>query len=215
VDLDSDAAVEAAIRSRPDYLIVMNTVEQNKIQLDVAKNSILPDLDLNALYRLNGSGKTMIKNMQDLTEVNTFGWEFSLNLAYPLGNRSAKTDFEKRMIDLKKSQLNLENLKSHIINDITTSVGKIAINRERIEVAGMAVEMNELKLRKEEERFRNQLSTSYLVLQYQTDLANARNLYNKALMDYTLSILDLRQAKGTLLKDLNIIIIPGAPVVPN
>lgn len=215
MDLDSDAAVEAALRSRPDYLIVMNTVEQNKMQLDVAKNSILPDLDLNALYRLNGSGKTMIKNMRDLTEVNTFGWEFSLNLTYPLGNRSAKTDFEKRMIDLKKSQLNLENLKSHIVNDITTSVGKIAINRERIEVAGMAVEMNELKLRKEEERFRNQLSTSYLVLQYQTDLANARNLYNKALMDYTLSILDLRQAKGTLLKDLNIIIIPGAPVVPN
>ena len=79
----------------------------------------------------------------------------------------------------------------------------------------MAVEMNELKLRMEEERFRNQLSTSYLVLQYQTDLANARNLYNKALMDYTLSILDLRQAKGTLLKDLNILIIQETTVSPD
>jgi outer membrane protein TolC len=84
----------------------------------------------------------------------------------------------------------------------------VQTNRKRIDVAKMTVEVNDLKLRKEEEKFRNHLSTSYLVLQYQTDLANSRNLYNKALMDYTLSVLDLRQSKGTLLKDLNINIIP-------
>ncbi|MFA6473161.1 MAG: TolC family protein, partial [Candidatus Latescibacterota bacterium] len=211
VDLDLDAAIESALSSRPDYLTVMNTLEQNKIQLDVAKNAILPDLDLNALYRLNGSGTTVYKNFRDMSDVNTYGWEFSLNLAYPLGNRSAKTDFEKRMIEFKKSRLYQENLKNKIINTIKTSIGSIEINKERIEVAKMAVEMNELKLRKEEELFRNQLSTSYLVLQYQTDLVNSRNLYNKALMDYTLSILDLRQARGTLLKELDITIITEAP----
>jgi outer membrane protein len=210
VDLDPEAAIGLALLSRPDYLTVLNTVEQNRIQLNVAKNAILPDLDLNALYRLNGSGTTISKNFRDLSEVNTFGWEFSLNLAYPLGNRAAKTDFERRAIELKKSQLNQENIKSHIVNDIKTSMGVIGINRERIDVTKLAVEMNELKLRREEERFRNQLSTSFLILQFQTDLANARTLYNKALMDYTLSILDLRQAKGTLLKELNISIIPGA-----
>lgn len=209
VDLDADAAIKAALRLRPDYLAALNGIEQQKIRFAVTRNALLPGLDLNASYRLNGSGATLDKNLQRIGEADAFGWSVGLNLSYPLRNRSAKTAYEKSEIELMRAQLSLESLRSRIITDIRSNTGKVATNRERIDVARLAVEANELKLRTEEERYRNRLSTSYLVIQYQTDLANSRNLYYRALMDYILSVLELRQAKGTLLNDMNISIIPA------
>lgn len=208
IDLNEETALQTALQFRPDYLQDLNDIEQQKLRLAATRNAMLPELDLNAAYRLNGSGTTYGKNWRNLGNGDSYGWEVGLNLAYPLKNRSARTDYQRMEITLKRAQLNLESLKSSIITNIRSTMGKVQTNRKKIDVAKMTVEMNELKLRKEEERFRNHLSTSYLVLQYQTDLANARNLYNKALMDYTLSILDLRQSRGTLLKDLDINIIP-------
>ena len=209
VDMNEDAALEAALQSRPDYLQDLTVIERQKLRLAVSRNAMLPALDLNAAYRLNGSGRSYDRNWRELGKAEAFGWQVGLNLAYPIKNRAARTDYQRTEIELKRSQLSLESLKSRIITEIRSTMGRVQTNRKRIDVAKMTVEMNELKLRKEEEKFRNHLSTSFLVLQYQADLANTRNLYNKALMDYTLSILDLRQSRGTLLKDLNINIIPN------
>jgi outer membrane protein len=207
IKLDTEAALDEALRSRPDYLAALTGIEQQKIRSSVARNAMLPGLDMNASYRLSGSGATYEKNLQKIGDVDTYGWSVGLTLSYPLKNRGARTDYEKSEIDLRRAQLNLESLRSKIVTDIRSILGNIATNRERIDVARQAVEANELKLRMEEERYRMNLSTSYLVLQYQTDLANARTRSYRALMDYTLSVLDLRQTKGTLLNDLNISIV--------
>lgn len=207
VDLDSGAAMEAALRLRPDYLQSLSGIEQQKMRHAVARNAILPSLALNASYRLNGSGATYDRNLRQIRDADAFGWQLGLSFAYPLNNRDAKSEYARSEIELKRAQLNLEALKNNILTDIRSATNTVETNRKRIDVAKLAVEANELKLKKEEEKFRNHLSTSYLVLQYQTDLANSRNLYHKALMDYTLSVLALRQSRGTLLKDLNISII--------
>jgi outer membrane protein TolC len=174
----------------------------------VARNALLPDLGFSASYRLNGSGESFDRNLRKVADADAFGWNVGLNLSYPISNRAARTEFERQEIMLKRAQLNLDDMKEQIIIDIQSGLRKAETDRERIEVAKQTVEANELKLRAEEEKFRNHLSTSYLVLQYQTDLANARNQYNRALMDCILSVLELRQAKGTLLHDLHISILP-------
>jgi len=92
------------------------------------------------------------------------------------------------------------------MTEIRASLRNVEMYRERIDVARLAVEVDRAKLRTAEERFRNNLTSSYYVLQFQTDLANSRNLYNKALVDYALAIVELNKAQGTLLQDLNITI---------
>ncbi len=206
---DPASALDMALKTRPDYLSGIVSVEQARIRLDVARNALLPSLGMNASYRLNGSGETFDRNLKRIGERDAYGWAVGLNVSYPIGNKNARAEYQQNNIDLQRTQLNLEALKNRISADIRSGIGKVSTNRRRIEVAKLAVEANELKLRTEEEKFRNRLSTSYLVLQYQTDLANSRNLLNRAIMDYALSVLDLRCAKGTLLKDLNISILPA------
>ena len=207
VDLDDDIALQEALERRPEYQRILTSMKQDEILLSVAENSTLPDLNLNANYRLNSSGTSVGKNIENLGEVEAFGWEIGLRLDYPLKNRNSKSALQKRKIEIKRNKLRLDDLKNQIISEIRTSIGRVNINREKVDVAAMSVEVNELKLRMEEERFRNHLSTSYLVLEYQKDLANARNIYNLSLKDYTMAVLEYQRSKGTLLKDLNVSIV--------
>ena len=209
INIKSGEALTKAFEDRPDYKMAERELEQYEIYYALAKNSMLPSLNLNAGYRLNGSGETIDKDLRDLGDTDEYGWSLGLLLSYPIRNRDAKADYEKKQIDIKRARLNMEDLKGRIISEIRTSIRNTQISYEKIDVAKLSVELNELKLKIEEEKFRNQLSSSYYVLEFQKDLANARNLYNKALMDYSQAVNDFRRAQGTLLRDLNITIIPA------
>ena len=127
-----------------------------------------------------------------------------LQFSYPIGNNAARADYERRQIDRKRSDLSLQDLESEIRTDIRSSIRAVDTARDQIDAARLSVEVNELKLRMEEERFRNQLSSSYYVLQFQRDLANSRNLLNRAMIDYMIAVIEFQRARGTILGDQNI-----------
>ncbi len=168
---------------------------------------MLPGLDLTTSYRLNGSGATITKNLNTMGAGNSYGWEVDLNLSYPLGNRNAKTAYEKSMINLNKTRLSMEDLEMSIQTDLRAAIRNVKVNRQKIDEMALEVEVNRQKLDQEVERFRNHLSTSYLVLTYQNDLANILNTYNKTLVDYCISVVKLQQTTGTLLRDMHITIV--------
>ncbi len=207
VDIDIDKAVSSARSLRPDYLIEKKRLDQYEFNRDLAKNSVLPSLNLSARYNINGSGTTYGKDISDMGDFQKYGWNVGLVMNYTLKNRDAKAALEKREIDIRRANLNLNNLESTITTQIRSSSRNVEILRESVDVARKNVEVDELKLKKEEERFRNKLSSSYYVLQFQRDLANSRNLYNRALIDYIMAVNDFNRARGMTLRDLNISII--------
>lgn len=207
IDLDPQRALEMAFERRPGYLNLIKDIERSEIISGVAKNTLLPNLDMSAGYRLNGSGTSFGEDYEDLGNTDAYGWSVGLQFRYPIGNRSAKSDYEKSQIDVKRALLRVEEMESQIRSEIRSSIRDVELSREQIEAALLTVELNEMKLRMEEERFRNQLSSSYYVLQYQRDLVNSRNQYNRALIDYMLAVIDYQRARGTLLSDLDISIL--------
>ena len=60
------------------------------------------------------------------------------------------------------------------------------------------------KLEAEEKKLRVGLTTNYVVLQYQRDLADARGAELRAIVDYNISLARLNQALGVTLKNKNI-----------
>ncbi|MBT4483059.1 MAG: TolC family protein [Candidatus Latescibacteria bacterium] len=208
IDIDPEDAFRNAVKLRPEYKIILKNLEQYDIYQALAKNNMSPSLDLTARYNINGSGKNYSKDLRDMGGFDQYGWNLGLLFSYPLKNRNAKADYEKRQIDIKRANLALEDIESMFMAEIRTGIRNVEISREMINVAKLSVEVNELRLKKEEERFRNQLSTSYFVLQFQTDLVDSRNRYNKTIIDYIIAVAELRKARGTLLRDFDISIIP-------
>ncbi|MHB9027234.1 MAG: TolC family protein [Candidatus Latescibacterota bacterium] len=206
VELDEQRLFEEALRMRPDYRALRTSLDQNHLLVDVARNATRPVLDLTASYRLNGSGESLGGNFSDLTTGNAYGWGADLLFSYPLGNRVARTVLEKSAIELRRSQLTVKDLEESIRTDLRTAIRNVRVNREKIREMEVEVELNRQKLAQEEERYRNGLTTSYMVLTFQNELATVQNLYNQALVEYALSVVRLQQASGTLLRDLDIVI---------
>ncbi len=207
VDSAPDRALEVAFQQRPDYQLLQKDTEQYAMNITLARDALKPNLNLSARYSLNGSGETIGKNLTDLGGANANGWTLGLVFNLPVGNRYAKSDYERRQIDVRRSELRIDELESQIRTDIRTAIRDIDQAQEQIDAAVLTVQVNELKLNIEQERLNNQLSSSYYILQFQRDLANSRNLYNRALVDYILAVADYERARGTLLSDRNISII--------
>ncbi len=204
---DPDAVLEDALANRPEYLGALTTIERASLTEVVAENSTRPGLDLNAQYRLNGSGASYGKVVDKLGDAEEYGWNVGLLFSYPLRNRSAHADLEQRHIDRRRAELSLKDLEQTIAVELRSAARNIASTRERIEVARTEVEVNDRKLRTEEERYRNHLSTSYYVLQFQRDLADARGNLNRAVVDRLVAVAAFERARGTLLGDRDISIL--------
>jgi outer membrane protein len=67
-----------------------------------------------------------------------------------------------------------------------------------------AAELAETKLVAEEKKLKVGLTTNYVVLQYQRDLADARSAELRALIEYNLAMAYLDKSLGTSLQDKNI-----------
>ncbi|MEK7283503.1 MAG: TolC family protein, partial [Acidobacteriota bacterium] len=59
------------------------------------------------------------------------------------------------------------------------------------------------KLQAEQKKFENGMSTSFQVLQFQTDLTTAESRENLAIVDYNKSLAELQRVQGTLLEARN------------
>jgi outer membrane protein TolC len=75
---------------------------------------------------------------------------------------------------------------------------------KRVQAYRVARELAEQKLDAEEKKLKVGLTTNYVVLQYQRDLADARSAELRAIIDYNLSLAQLDRATGTSLKKKNI-----------
>jgi outer membrane protein TolC len=107
--------------------------------------------------------------------------------------------------------LDLENQQDQVYVEIKNAVRSVEANYKRILAYTKARELAEQKLAAEEEKLRVGMSTNYLVLSYQRDLATARISELNAIVSYNVSIAALEKSMGTNLKSKNINLSDYAP----
>ena len=88
--------------------------------------------------------------------------------------------------------------------EMKNAVRDVETNYKRVQAYRAARELAEKKLTAEEKKLKVGLTTNYLVLWHQRDLANSRSAKLKALIDYNLSLAVLDRALGTSLQTKSI-----------
>jgi outer membrane protein TolC len=73
------------------------------------------------------------------------------------------------------------------VREVRQAAWRLEQNQQRIETTQLARELAEQRLDAEQKRFEVGMSTSFLVIQAQRDLAVARNNELQALLDYQLA----------------------------
>jgi outer membrane protein len=186
-----------ALLQRPDIIESQLSIESREIARAEALNQRLPKLDLEARGSLNSFGNNVGKGLSNLSEINGYAWLFGLQFEYPLGNRAARNNVERRKLELRQALVAQRRLQLTIVREVRQAVRGIETASKRVEVTRAATKLARTQLEAEQEKFRLGLSTSFRVLEFQRELTDARSSETQALSDYNVELgrLDLRTGK--------------------
>lgn len=231
-EVSLDEAIAQALQNRTDLEISRIGLETEKINLNYAKNQVLPEVNLSASFYSPGiDGTRLIYEGNPLTTpiIDTIpgdisgalkqttrfaypNWNLGLTLNLPLSNVFSRASLAQARLNLRQAMLEMENQRNEAYLEVKNAVRAVEANYRRILAFKTARELSEQKLAAEEEKRRVGMSTNYMVLSYQRDLANARISELNAIISYNVSIAALERSMGTNLKSKNINfgdIVPG------
>ncbi len=224
-EISLEEALAIGLQKRPDLQALRIDMKNKDLDLSFAKNQLLPEVNLQAAYWSPGISGTQIlyQDGNPLTEIivgtvpgeasdalkDAFNfkyrnWGIGLTLSVPINSVFSRAQYAQAKVSREQAELNLKNQEQQAFLEIRDAVRNVQTNYKRIQAYQVARELAEEKLEAEEKKLKVGLTTNYLVLQHQRDLANARSAELRAIIDYNLSLAGLDRALGMTLDKRNI-----------
>src|SRR5207248_2763364 len=192
--LDLDAAVTNALAGRADLLRARKDIDSSRIEVKFANTQRLPDVRLNASYLASGLGGTQVLRTGGFPgtivgagEITAFSsvldqlfrrdyptWAVGVSVSYPIGNSVDDANYARAKLERSQADERLKADEARAIQQVRDAAWKIEMNAKRIDTTRAARELAEQRLDAERKRFEVGMSTSFLVIQAQRDLAQAK-----------------------------------------
>jgi outer membrane protein TolC len=224
--ISPDEALAQALERRPELAAGRTTIQTSRLNFTVARNQLLPQLDLKLSYWSPGisgdrilylnddalqgiiigkeSGGGGSKALRDAAKLLYKNWNVGLTLTVPLANVVGRANLALARLELDQNQARLKDQELQITLEVGDAVRSVETDAKRVDAYRIARELAEKRLEAETKKLGVGLTTNYFVLQYQEELANARSMEIKALVDYSLSLARLEKAAGSSLRTRNI-----------
>jgi len=212
VPVDIQAAIQRAFESRTDLVAARKALERSDINVDLAKNQRLPQLDLVASYGGSGVGGTQLRDFNgdplpqpipggygDATS-QVFGfdfptWRVGFNISYPFPNRTAKAAAAQAQISREQAQASYRQLQLNTAVEVRVAGRAVDTNFKRVASTGAARVLAAERLDAEQKKFEAGMSTNFLVTQAQRDLTVAEVSELQAILDYRRSITNFERVQ--------------------
>ena len=213
---DVDAAVRRALGSRPDIAEVRKQIQISDTTVTLSKNQTLPDLRLQASYVTSGLGGSKLVRTGGFPgtivgfDNTSFGsvlgqafstdyptWQLGFTLNYPIGKSVEEANLARAKLEREQANARLESTELVAVREVRDAALRLEQNRQRIETSQLGRELAEQRLDAEQKRFDVGMSTSFLVIQAQRDLAIARNNELQANLAYQLSVIAFEAVQTT------------------
>ena len=208
--VDVEGAVTKALDTRADLQRARKDITNADTAVKWAGNQRLPDVRLNASYQASGLGGTQVLRTGGFPgtivgpgAVTDFGsvvgqlfahdyptWSAGVSVTYPIGGGAEQANYARTKLERSQSDERLKSAEAKAIQQIRDAAWKIEMNAKRIETTRAARELAEQRLDAERKRFEVGMSTSFLVIQAQRDMAQAKTNELGAVLSYDLSLVD-------------------------
>jgi outer membrane protein len=206
VATDAAESTRVALAGRPDLKQARHEVERRNLLRAFTRNQSLPEVNLETSYGLNARGDNAREFATNLSALDHPAWSVGLTATMPLGNRQADAAYRIARLEEERAGLTLRRLEQDIIVQVDNAVGQVQTNGKRVEATRVARRLAEESFKAEENKLRAGASTSFLVLQAQSQLAAARSAEIRARADLGASLVDLARVEGSTLQHHRIVL---------
>ena len=208
--IDLDAAVTNALGSRADLDRARKDIDNARVNEKFSGVQRLPDVRLNASYQASGLGGTQVLRTGGFPgtivgpgAVTDFGsilsqvfrtdyptWAVGVSVSYPIGASAEDANYSRTKLEREQAEERLKSDEARVIQQVRNAAWQIEMNAKRIETTRAARELADERLDAERKRFEVGMSTSFLVIQAQRDLAQAKTNELAAVLAYDLALVD-------------------------
>ncbi len=218
---EAGSLVQAALVRRPDLAQAQLQITNSEIGLKGSRNALLPEMDLVGTIQNNGlagqvnstapvgnagprnadptfigGGGTFLGQILGHNYPNYF---IGVQLNIPLRNRIAQSDVIRDEIQLRQAQVRRQQLENQIRLEVENALLSLQRARASFDAAVETRQLQEEALDAEQQRYEVGASTTFMVIQYQRDLAQARSSEVVTQGNYAKAIAALERATGQTL----------------
>lgn len=212
-----DELIAKAIRNRPDLAQAGIQVINSQISLKGSINNLRPELDVVGTVQ-NGGLSGDVNEIAALTQgrplfpggygtalgqifKNNFpSYSIGLQLTLPIRNRVAQADAVRDELQVRQSEIRLQQLADQVRLDVSDAFVALQQARASYEAAVQSRVLQEQSVNVEMQTFEVGLATNYMVIQYQTLLAQARSTEVAAKGAYAKARIALERATADTLE---------------
>jgi outer membrane protein TolC len=220
--------IAQAARNRPELESAHLQIENSNISLEGSRNELLPEVNLvgsagsaglsgypNPAFASSGlvGGQPGI----DIGNVGSpwtslgqlFGGTYpvysaGVQLVLPLRNRIAQADYARDLVTVRQAEVRSQQLENQVRLEVESALVVLQRSRAALDAAVQSRVLQEQSLEIEQEKYDVGLSTNYLILQYQSYVAQARSTEVAARGTYVKAREALERAIGETLENHNI-----------
>jgi outer membrane protein TolC len=233
-EIDVEESVRKAFRHRPELSVAEKRIQQGELELGLARNQRLPQLDLVVSYGNRGlagrenkaascrflSGPALLACLATPISDTPYGdtldgfftddaseqFTAGARFSLPIPNTAPRATASKRELELRRARTEKIRLEQDIILQVRDSVRNLESAQEGIRAAERRQAAAAEQLRAERIRLEYGEATPFDVLQREEDLVEAESEKIDALRIYRVSATDLDRAQGTILDTNHVLV---------
>jgi outer membrane protein TolC len=192
--LPPDEAVKVAEVIRLDLQNTKERAEDAQRRIAVAKNGLLPQIDVRGSAGLIGNGRDTIP----WPSTRNWRWNGGLDVDLPLNRKAERNNYRAAMIEAERAKRQFDLAADQVRLQIATDWRALGQARRNFDNAGLSVRLAERRVEEQELRMQLGRGAPRDLLDAQADLNNARNQRTDALISHTLARLRYFRDMGLL-----------------
>jgi outer membrane protein TolC len=208
--IDVNAVTANALGSRLDLLSARKNLAITGLNVRLDQDLTKPTINAVAGYSASGTGGVINSYSQTFPPTllsqsakslgSTLGeafsgaypsWSIGLNVTYPIGTTSARSNLARAQIQEHQQVINLKDLERQVAAAVRQAVRDVETSAEQVIAAAASLSANEKQYDAEKRKEEVGLSTTFDVLQKQALLASARLQDIQARIQYSQALLNL------------------------
>jgi HAE1 family hydrophobic/amphiphilic exporter-1 len=220
-----DEAVKEALAGRPEIAETSLAIDIGNLDIRLARENTRPRIDAFAnvtsaglagtvvppgsnpiLALLPGGGivPSLLNGGYGQSLGNAFGAVFptvqvGVQLSFPIRNRTAESQAANAVLESRRLAKTRDQVLMAVESDVRNALQAATNSRARLSAALIASQSAEAQYLSEQRQFQAGTSSTFLVLQRQTDLITARNRETRAHADFAVSLANLDRATAQTL----------------
>jgi hypothetical protein len=208
-EIDTNLALDDALANQPDIVRQRLNVAIRQKQLLVAQNGLLPQLDFNALYRMNGIGDNLGAALGQMYTNAYADWQMGATFSVPLGRRQAQANLRASELVFARERAMLEQSRFTTAQQLADVFRQIRLDYEQYQEAALRLKAADEWLSGTRLRYQHPLPVGdgqNWLFQFLNDYLLAVRARTDAAIDtatllasYNADLVRLEQVKGTLL----------------